>query len=486
MSFGRECGLYIGTRYQGQKAVAEQALSAPGKQEHVAGNLRGPANRQTDWPSIYLTCLLIGFAGLNMTIYATSLWPYTTWVTKQADVAWLGYALAGTSLGSILADPLFGWWQQKTNSKPPLLFGFAVTLIGNILYALLPIFPEAAILYVLVISRIFLGFSSSAIGLLRTFVSMNTLEKDRLLGTAALSIGLTLGLSLGPVVQMAAIPLGEEGFTLFGILMDQYTVPAILMSILCIVNLIIIQFYLHENFAGFAGEIGDDGEAKEDPSLPPYDKVALGVLFYIWCLMMTASASEYTHEVITKHGILQSVQCVLSAIAAILLMKTRIRNIDNRIQLSFALCLFLFASLFLFPWPFFEPAQDFPVPPGQNPHQCDAACLKRRVPMWLYFFSLAFCYGPAASIGVTVTNSLATLVVGPRKQALIQGWMTAAGSLSSFLWPLGATEAFKMDGMRTISLANTSFYLIGLVLIVFYRKRLLPLVIPGRSMDFAA
>ncbi|CAJ0587815.1 unnamed protein product, partial [Mesorhabditis spiculigera] len=444
----------------------------------------------TSWVSIYLSCIIIGFGGLNMTIFATSLWPYTTWVTKQADVAWLGYALAGTSLGSILADPLFGWWQQKTNSKPPLLFGFAITLIGNLMYALLPIFPEAAILYVLVISRICLGFSSSAIGLLRTFVSMNTLEKDRLLGTAALSIGLTLGLSLGPVVQMACIPIGEKGITILGIIINQYTVPGILMSILCLINLFIVYFFLKENFVGFAAEIDEQGEKKEAAKLPPYDKVALGVLFYIWCLMMTASASEYTiaapltmamygwnsHEVITKHGILQSVQCVFSAIASILLIKTRIKKIDNRIQLSFALCLFIFASLSLFPWPFFEKAVDYPLQDGQSPPQCDADCLKRKAPMWLYFFSLAFCYGPAAAIGVAVTNTLATLVIGPRKQALIQGWMTAAGSLSSFLWPLGATEAFKMDGMMTISLANTAFYLLGLLLIIIFRKRLVPLI----------
>ncbi|CAJ0587587.1 unnamed protein product, partial [Mesorhabditis spiculigera] len=349
--------------------------------------------------------MVASFAGLNMTIYATSLWPYTLWVTKNADVTWLGYALAGTSLSSIMADPLFGWWQQRTSSIPPMLCGFTLTLFGNLFYALLPQFPETAVLGVLIISRLCLGFTSSAIGLLRTFVSMNTLEKDRLLGTAALSIGLTLGLSLGPVVQMACIPIGEKGITILGIIINQYTVPGILMSILCLINLFIVKFKLTENFAGFLAELdgGTNGDKKEVANLPPYDK------------------------------------CILSAVASIVLIKSRLKHIDNRIQLSIALCLFIFASLSLFPWSFFPEAVDYPLAQGQNPPQCDAACLKRRPPIWLYFFSMAFCYGPGAAIGMSVTNTLATLVVGPRKQALIQGFMTASGSLSSFLWPLGAT-----------------------------------------------
>lgn len=69
--------------------------------------------------------------------------------------------VAACSLGCAVANPLFGYWNQKTlSTKKPLSVGFLLCAIGNLLYGLLPMLPIFMLSPVLLVSRFLTGFGA--------------------------------------------------------------------------------------------------------------------------------------------------------------------------------------------------------------------------------------------------------------------------------------------------------------------------------------
>ena len=101
------------------------------------------------------------FVGIQMSIYFTSTWQYIRTVHPDPTMELFSYVFASTSLGCAIANPIFGYWNQKTMStKKPLTMGFVLSAIGNLLYAILPALPVWSLSAALIISRFLEGFGA--------------------------------------------------------------------------------------------------------------------------------------------------------------------------------------------------------------------------------------------------------------------------------------------------------------------------------------
>ncbi|CAJ0923808.1 unnamed protein product, partial [Mesorhabditis belari] len=412
--------------------------------------------KKTSWRSIYMATLMMALAGINMSIF-------------------------------FMANVSFGWWAQKTmKTAHPLIFGFSMAAIGNLIYSILPILPEQAALPLMLFGRILTGFCTGCLGVLRSFVAMCSAVEDRMKAMSTLSTGLTIGLSIGPVIQMCFMPIGSEGIRVFGLIqLNQYTTPGFIMFIVGIICVILLVTIFEENYVGI---ISDD-EKTSNPWLviPKFDRAPVLVMFYLWGLLMTIATSIYcvatpmsmamfgwsSEEAVIYNAVLQTGSCICSAVTAFLLGRTRLGNMDRRKQLISGFLMFLLIMILFYPWFFY--------PGPQNETDMIAACnfdwcaTRNRIPFWVYCFSFVILLGMGFPLCMTALNTRLSEILGPRKQSFVQGMMAFTGSLAQFWCPILVAFLYEKDGFRPVAVLNFGLHSVGIVLIIWVFGRMIPL-----------
>ncbi|VDM76613.1 unnamed protein product [Strongylus vulgaris] len=236
-----------------------------------------------------------------MSIYFMSTWQYLTEVDSAASMDFFGWVVAAGSLGCAIANPLFGHWSQLTGStKTPVCFGFIVSAVGNLIYALLPALPLYA-KWAMLISRFATGFGAGTLGVLRSFVATASTRKSRIRAVSLGTAGFTSGLSVGPAFQICFIPLGNEGFNIGPLVFNMYTAAAYFMCIVSILSVFVVQTFFVEDYVG----IISDEEKKEDPFLviPKYDRIAVTLLFYMWWMLCGVASTEGDRRLVLALGL---------------------------------------------------------------------------------------------------------------------------------------------------------------------------------------
>jgi hypothetical protein len=110
--------------------------------------------------------------------------------------------------------------------------------------------------------------------MMQSYASTASLQKDRSRAIAIVTGGVSLGMCVGPGLQLFFTPLSYPGIPLFHTLhLNMYTAPPLACCFINIVALFILQFVFEEKYAGLAN---DRKQKKEDRvHVPPYDKTAV-------------------------------------------------------------------------------------------------------------------------------------------------------------------------------------------------------------------
>ncbi|CEF71202.1 Major facilitator superfamily and Major facilitator superfamily domain, general substrate transporter-containing protein [Strongyloides ratti] len=460
---------------------------------------------RTEWYSIILAYIMMFFCGIHISVYFTSMWPYLSTLNPNVNIDVLGWIVASFSIGQTFGSPVFGFWSQKSSStKNVVCCGIFFTIIGNIIYAALPNFSSNCVVEWMIVSRLIVGFGSGCLGTLRAYVATSCLSKDRRRVVALGIASFVLGLSSGPAVQAAFTPFGEyTGKFFLGITINMFTAPPIAMIILSIGAIIFFHFTFVENYVGVIKKNNlEDGETPI--KIPKFDKIAVCVCIYLWFAQQSVSTnieviaapltiSMYNwndEEAILYNGMFFSLACLLSVSNYLIQAFTPVGKIDKRKLIVFGLTNFIIFHVINYPYGFYGGHLD-PIKLAPNSTIEDTAysggCSSKydwcntmtRVPLILYAITMILCFGFAYPYTAAPNGTMFAEVLGPRKQGGMQGIFESFGALARCIGPVVATKLFEISGSRLCMLTQGISLSIGIVLILIFRKRLVPLVVPG-------
>ncbi|CAJ0562539.1 unnamed protein product, partial [Mesorhabditis spiculigera] len=447
--------------------------------------------KETDWRAIYIASFMLVMCGMNMSIFFMAIWPYTVLVAPDTHISILGLTVSANSLGCLVANPTFGYWGQKTmKAAQPVGFAFAMAAIGNLLYGILPVLPISWFVPAMLLARFLAGIGAGTLGVLRSFTATASAPKDRLKAISISSFGLTTGLSIGPVITLLFMPMGVDGWELFGLPFNQFTTPGYFMFLLCIACVVILITIFRENHVG----IISDEEKAENPwfVLPKWDRISVAILFFVWACMAGVGACVYSisspltmvmygwssNEAVAYNSLLQTGSCAMSAVTYIMLAKTRYGKLDRRFLIGMGLGTFLIYLSIIYPWGFYEGPLNFIAAnetTGGCPQHYQWCADYTRVPFLLYSTGFILALGIGFPTIVGPLNALFSEVVGPRKQSFLQGLMTFTGSLCQFIAPLIIMPAFEMSGFRWVAMGTFILILCAIALLTLFRHRMVPL-----------
>uniref|UniRef100_A0AC35UH80 MFS domain-containing protein n=1 Tax=Rhabditophanes sp. KR3021 TaxID=114890 RepID=A0AC35UH80_9BILA len=460
----------------------------------------------TDWQSIYLVYVMLFFCGVQVTVFFTSMWPYLQALTPNARVETFGICVACFSLGQTIGSPVFGIYSSKTKStKNPVCVGLCFVICGNFMYSLLPSVPDSMINSFMIFSRLLVGFGSGTTGVLRSYNATACTQNDRKkvisTGIGALCIGATLG----PVIQIIFNPLGgyNRKFLLF-LTVNQFTAPAFVMCLFCLVSIIFFKLTFKETFIGI--EENDDISTENNKvEVPPFDKLAITICIFNWiCLQSMATnievlASPWTiamynwndSEAILYNGIILAM-CSLTNFGNFMLQAySCIIKLDSRHLINFGLIAFIGYNVVNFPMFYSEKLDYIPLIENttientklfggcsRNFSWCESS---NRIPLPVYIASMIICLGmgfPSISgpNGVVFSNCL-----GPRRQSGMQSMMEFFGCIARGVGPLIISILFQMNGPLYCVIFQGIIMLIALIMNIVFRNRLVPLTVKVRE-----
>lgn len=86
------------------------------------------------------------------------------------------------------------------------------------------------------------------------------------------------------ISQFQAIftPLGAEGFYIFGILFNMYTVVAYLMALICVLACFVIYFLFEESYVGI---VTKEEKANDDIVVPMFDIPGSIICIYLFMIV---------------------------------------------------------------------------------------------------------------------------------------------------------------------------------------------------------
>uniref|UniRef100_A0A8R1DK84 Major facilitator superfamily (MFS) profile domain-containing protein n=1 Tax=Caenorhabditis japonica TaxID=281687 RepID=A0A8R1DK84_CAEJA len=343
------------------------------------------SERQTPWKSVYVIAFLLLLVGVQMSIYFTSTWQYLSENDETATVDFFGTLLALQALSSAIANPLFGHWNQISNStRKPIFCAFGVATIGNFVYGF-SYLTNPFVKWVMLFSRILCGFSQGALGVLRSFIGTASTKEDRMKAVSITNAGFTAGFFLGPTIQICFIPIGKEGFTFGPLLLNMYTAAAFFMTIISIFSILLTYFCLEENYVGIISK--EDKTSDPYFVLPKFDRLPVILLFYMWWLLcgvvcvesmsapVTIAMYNWSREdAVLYNGIIQTVSCVFTFAVNFSLASTRLKFIDNRKLILVGLLMFEIFFVLHMPLPFYPGPLDRPNSTIVSDGMCDFDC----------------------------------------------------------------------------------------------------------------
>ncbi|TMS37823.1 hypothetical protein L596_004677 [Steinernema carpocapsae] len=459
--------------------------------------------RKTSWTSIWLCNALQLMCGIQFSIYFTSMWPYLSTIDREADIDFLGWIVAAFSIGQALSSPVFGVWNQKTSStKYPSVCGLCCMALGNLMYALLPSLNSGSVKWFMLVARFVTGFGAGTLGVLRAYTSNASVPKDRARAVAIGIASFVLGLSFGPALQAMFSPIGQ-GSTLLGLVADIYTIPAYLMILVALTGVGVFLALFEEDLAGVISK----AELRESTVvMPKFDKVAAAICIYMWAAQCSVAtnlevlATPTTmvlynwnnHDAIFYNGVMQTVSCLISVSMYFVIAFTPVGKIDKRKMVVFGLLCFISYHIVNIPWPFYEHKLDYiKLAPNSTVEDTEysGGCLRdyewcettARIPFLLYVFTAIVSFGLAFPFMAAPNGTLFSEVLGPRRQGMMQGIFEFFGSIARCVGPLYSTALFETSGYKWPVIIQLFILVIGVVLVVVFRDRLVPLKVERKE-----
>ncbi|CAB3396786.1 unnamed protein product [Caenorhabditis bovis] len=453
--------------------------------------------RQTDWKSMWISVFLQFLVGLQISAYFMSMWPYLSGLDRTADLDFLGWVVASCSIGCTIANPLFGYWNEKTMSvRNPAITGFMISAIGQFWYAILCVFPNVK--WYMLGARFLTGFGVGNISVLRVYGATASTPKDRMKAISYGTGGLALGFSFGPVISAAFTPIGEVGLEIGSFRLNMYTVVALLMCAICIASSIVVYLFFEESYVGI---VGKEEQETENIEVPKFDVIGALICIYLFMIatilginleVMSAPLTIAMYEwndsqSIFYNGIALCLNCIITVGVNIAFGRSRLGKTDKRLQMLSGVTLFFICQALIYPWAFytgplnFLPANKTTIEIGGCLPEYDWCNYTTRVPLVLYMICFIVLFGIAFPLIETPSAALYSEVLGPRKQGMMQGFFSFGGSIAPVISSISTTYIFKHLGYRYVVMVQAAILVIGGLLILIFYKRLVPLKLISKN-----
>ncbi|CAD5231267.1 unnamed protein product [Bursaphelenchus okinawaensis] len=218
---------------------------------------------------------------LHFSMFFAPVWPYMQILDSTATETFYGFVVASYSLGQLCSSPIMGWWSHRRKSiYLPTLCCVLACFTGNLLYVSAGLLPSHR-KYVILLARFVAGSGETAMSLMRTYISMASLHKDRSRAIALMSLGLGIGSTVGPVIQLFLIPIGYPGWqisSMFGL--NMYTAPAFFCMIGNILSLCLWLCVFKETYGVMSHHGPANNPQNSNEKLPPADKKAISLCYF--------------------------------------------------------------------------------------------------------------------------------------------------------------------------------------------------------------
>ncbi|VDM82055.1 unnamed protein product [Strongylus vulgaris] len=203
------------------------------------------------------------------------MWPYLRTLNPQAEESHFGYIVTFYSVSQCISAFTFGYWSNRIEQvRFPLLTGFFLMMVGNVLYLSLPFYATSSVTIAMLIARFVLGCGTGNICLLRAYVSTSSSKSDRARAIACINGGLAAGSLIGPALQLLFSPLGHQGISILPFFnLNIYNSPALFSLFLDTAGFLAVLFAFEEKYDVLKAD------AAKTEKLPEPCKVAILVCF---------------------------------------------------------------------------------------------------------------------------------------------------------------------------------------------------------------
>uniref|UniRef100_A0AC34QFF3 Uncharacterized protein n=1 Tax=Panagrolaimus sp. JU765 TaxID=591449 RepID=A0AC34QFF3_9BILA len=346
---------------------------------------------------------------------------------------------------------------------------------------------------------------------------MASSERDRAKAVGFATFAPAFGYLVGALLQAGFTKLVYPGpKLLFGIHLNLYTAPAMLMLILYVISLALLFTIFDGKMRIPPAEIQLDDESQIVETIPdegkaPYDKVAVIFMLFttvslnfaalnpsVTVLIYMMAAYEWTSS---QSVLYVSIVLGCSGIAYVLFVAGYAflkfgQKISARIALITSIFAFFAFHLITFPWPFIKTHMNYKHPQGQpattkfnqtlnfpgfsndtlvgcnvDYKWCETTPV---TPMLLFYVPLIICISVAVPLMNVNLDLLYSRILGPIKQGTMTGIYNASGQLLNIVGPFFFTFLYTKSGPRWIWLCEIIVGGITLALWAVFYKRMIP------------
>ncbi|KAF5280086.1 hypothetical protein FQA39_LY18153 [Lamprigera yunnana] len=232
------------------RTLAKRLEEQTKRTQTFKGDLETALQHRERWRSIYIIYFTMFLISLGFSIIITGVWPYLDKLDPTAGKEFMGFVVAANPLGQMLFSPLLGWWANRLDSiRIPVLTSLGVFIIFSSVYSSLDLIHYHT-KYWMLASRFLVGVSSASIAACRSYLSAATRLNERTQAVSMISLAQVLGFVIGPAIQAAVVPLGDNGVWLIPgkLQLNMYTAAGWISVFLSIINFIsFFPFFFKEH-----------------------------------------------------------------------------------------------------------------------------------------------------------------------------------------------------------------------------------------------
>uniref|UniRef100_A0A1I7RWL3 MFS domain-containing protein n=1 Tax=Bursaphelenchus xylophilus TaxID=6326 RepID=A0A1I7RWL3_BURXY len=268
------------------------------------------------------------------------------------------------------------------------------------------------------------------------------------------------------------------------------------MVILSYLNAIQFSLYFSSMWPYLQIENGELEKVK----LPPYDKLAVFICCFIRFTQMftytnletLGSPMAMTIFALTKKEavtVVATSHAVLSTLAFLIYGSFVVFKMDKRVNYRkcciLGLCILLLFHIVTYSYPFLpghlstynnlDLFNSTTEPVGCNSDRFDWCDTVKPMNIYLFYIAYSLCIGIAFPTINLSMNTMFTQIIGPRRQATLQGIQQMFGSMARLTGPLIISNIYQAFG-PTISWDIEILVLLGTIAVpLIFRRRLVPL-----------
>lgn len=479
------------------------------KKEHSfrGDNLENFDQRRARWRSIYVIYFTMFLMSLGFSIVLTGIYDYLQKKLDSTGVEFMTLAVAANPLGQMIFSPLIGWWSNKLgSSRLPMLITLAIFTFASGFYSILEILPIESRKMAMLVSRFLVGVSSANIAVARSYLSAATRFSERTHAVSMVSLAQVLGFVVGPALQAAVTFLGPQGFYIFGLPINMYTSVGWINVLLGILNFLLFlpgNFTEHKIAAREAlKEQNDSNELSEESSwksrkidyVASWTLICAFLVFVFNFVLIETLGSSLTmnqfawtgKEAMYYVGIMMSVGALIACGVFAMIGPICKRIAERKVMMwGGFFCMFV-GRLFMIPWgPDPPPIAEY-GPFGNETMYANGTekvgCPSiqewcRYTPqMTITQFLIGYTFTTIGyPLGVSLTQTIFSKILGPRPQGVWMGLMTGAGCVSRILGPICVGIIYNRYGTYHTFGVTGATLVLCIIWLQIVDKRLIPL-----------